>query len=237
MTFVPSILRRLLLVVGLFPSLAFPQPAAPVTEETVSVKFMLYSWQSALPELRYSPRNKTEALPDPFSTSAIHAYSGPATLNFYAANAKLSPDAPLPEPVATVTFPAGATRFTLLVARAAAGRYRIYAVPLDDDATPSPSIRLHNFTDLRLAIAYTDRNIAELAPGATSVIKPSGQAIVIRVAGQKDGRWRRLFNNVAELGPDGRKDIILAPEGTRPVSMYTIPPWPKSDTEPSPGSP
>ncbi len=204
----------------------------PVAEEPVAVKFMLYSWQSSLPALRYSPHDKTEPLPDPFCTSSIHAYAGPATLNFYSANVSFAPDAPKPEPLATVTFPRGATRFTLLVARAPGGRYRIYAVPLDDANTPAPSIRLHNFTDLNLAVAYADRNIAEISAGSTSVIKPTGQAMVIRVAGQKNGRWRRLFNNVAELGPDGRKDIILAPDGNRPISMYTIPPWPKERTAP-----
>lgn len=216
---------------------AFAQNAPavpPVPEEPVVVKFMLYSWQSSLPALRYSPRHKTEALPDPFSTSAVHTYTGPATLNFYPANASFAPNAPKPEPVATVTFSRDATRFTLLVARAPGGRYRIYAVPLDDANTPAPSVRLHNFSELKLAVAYADRNIAEILPGSTSVIKPSGQAIVIRVAGQKDGRWRRLFNNVAELGPDGRKDIIFAPEGNRSVSMYTIPPWPKQDTSAAP---
>lgn len=205
----------------------FAQPSAPAPEEPVSVKFMLYSWNSSTPSLRYSPRDKTDALPDPFSTSAVHAYTGAPTLHFYAENTNFAPDAPKPQPLATVTFPRGATRFTLLVARAPGGRYRIYPVPLDDVNTPAPSVRLHNFTETPLAVAYTDRNIAEIAPGATTVIQPTGQAIVIRVASQKDGRWRRLFNNVAELGPDGRKDIILAPEGTRPVSMFSIPPWPK----------
>lgn len=210
------------------------QGAAPAPEEPVSVKFILYSWQSALPELRYSVREKTEALPDPFSSSAVHTYSGPPALHFYAAGANLAADAAKPpQPLASVTFPRTATRFTLLVTRAPGGRYRIYPVPLDDVNTPAPSIRLHNFTDLRLAVAYSDRNIAEIPAGSASVITPTGQAIVIRVAGQKDGRWRRLFNNVAELGPDGRKDIILAPEGNRPVSMYTLPPWPK---EPDPAA-
>lgn len=212
------------------------QGAAPAPEEPVSVKFMLYSWQSSLPELRYSARAKTEALPDPFSSSAVHSYSGPPTLHFYAANANLAPDAPRPEPVATVTFPRGATRFTLLAARAPGGRYRIYAVPLDDANTPAPCIRLHNFTETPLAVAYAERDVTQIAPGAISVIKPTGQAIVIRVANQKDGRWRRLFNNVAELGPDGRKDIILAPEGDRPVSMYGLPPWPKDSAAPSPSA-
>jgi hypothetical protein len=228
-----SVLCPLFSILCLLPAAVFAQDASPAPGETVSVRFMLYSWQSSLPELRYSPRHKTEALPDPFSSSAVHTYSGPPVLNFYAANASFAPDAPKPKPVATVTFPQGATRFTLLAARAPGGGYRIYAVPLDDVNTPAPSIRLHNFTETPLAVAYTDRNIAEIAPGSTTVIKPSGQAIVIRVATQKDGRWRRLFNNVAELGPDGRKDIILAPEGNRPVSMYSLPPWPKEPAAPA----
>lgn len=230
------ILRHWALVLALsFAPGVFAQPSGPAPEEPVAVQFMLYSWHSSLPSLRFSPSEKTNALPDPFSTSAVHAYTGAPTLHFYPANTSFAPDAPKPEPLATVTFPRGATRFTLLVARAPGGRYRIYPVPLDDAGTPAPSIRLHNFTETPLAVAYTDNNIAEIAPGSTTVIKPTGQAIVIRVATQKDGRWRRLFNNVAELGPDGRRDIILAPEGTRPVSMFTIPPWPK-ETAPAGGN-
>ncbi len=210
------------------------QTAAASKEPEVSVEFILYSWQSTLPALRYSPRDTTEALTDPFSTTGIHRYAGPATLRFYSTSANLAPDAEPPPPVATVTFPAGASKFMLLAAPAGKNRYLIYAIPQDESSATPPYIRLHNFTKLDLAVGYNEKNVAQVPASSATLIKPEGQATVIRVAHYDNGKWRRLFNNVAELNSDGRQNIILAPDAQRAVTMYTIPEWPKPAAETAP---
>lgn len=202
-------------------------PASPPVEPIVSVQFILYAWQSGLPALRYSAKDTTEALPDPFSTSAVHTYTGPATLTFYSATARPTSDTAPPPPLATVTFPVGPRKFMLLAGRADAGRISIYAVPQDDTSIPTPYIRVHNFTQLTLAVGYNERDVAQVDPSSTVIIKPAGSATVIRVAQLQNGKWRRVFNNVAEVGRDGRQNIILAPAAARPVSLYTIPAWPQ----------
>jgi len=193
----------------------------------VSLEFSLFAWQADLPSLRYSPRNTVEPV-ESFTRSNTQTYAGPDTLNFYAANTKLPPaNGELPTPAATVTLPQGATRVTLITVTNGTGRYRMYAVPEDGDSLPENSIRLHNFTESRLAVAYDQDGVVQLPPVSSAVIKLAGQATVIRVAREENGQWRKLFNNVIELTADGRGNVVLAPSPGRPVSMYSLPAWPR----------
>jgi hypothetical protein len=197
-------------------------------DEAVSVEFMLYSWKCTLPELRYSSEHTTEALTDPFSATKVQQYTGTPTLAFYAANARLDPtDGEAPQPLATVTFQAGATKYVIIVARSPQGSYFMYAVPKDDSKAQTPYIRLYNFTINQLAVAYDDGQVVQIAPREDRVIHPRGNATVVRVARLEGERWRRGFNNVIELNDDARRSIILAADGKRAVSMFTLPPWPK----------
>lgn len=203
------------------------EDAAP--EPPVSVQFILFGWQSTVPELRYSAKDKTEAIGEPYGTTSVHTYVGPAKLSFYAASAKLSPDAPAPQPAATVTFPRTATRFILVTARAADGRYQMYAVPQDDAALQPPYIKFHNFTDLALAIRLGQQPVVQLDPRGTAVVKPDAKANIVLVAMLREDRWRKLFSNVIELNDDGHQNVIFAPGLGRPAALYILPPWPVSN--------
>ena len=215
------------LLIALPSAFAQGQPAQPV----VSVEFILYGWNTRLPSLRYTPRDVIPPLEEPHDVSAVQSYEGPATLNFYQASARLDrPDAPPPPPRASVTLPEGPTRFILVTARDGSDRYRIYAIPADGPDLAPSTLRLHNFTNTSIAVRYDENGLVELPAASTVTIRPQGRASVLRFAHYRDGKWRRLFSNVAELGPDGRRNIILAPSPTRPVSMYSLPLWPQKTT-------
>lgn len=206
-------------------------PAVPAGDD-VAVQFSLYAWHASTPALRYSPQAKVEAL-EPFMRSSVQTYAGPATLNFYAPSVQLSPDSPPPPPIATATFPRGATRVTLVTAPVGPRQYQMYAVAEDDASLTPPYIRLHNFTATRLLVAFDANSRVEVPPASTVIIRPEGTATVLRVAQMQNGKWRRLFNNVAELNDEGRKNIILAPAAGRPASLYSLPAWPRPLPEPS----
>jgi len=204
----------------------------PAKPQSVSLEFSLFAWQTDLPSLRYSPRNTIHPV-ESFTRSNAQIYVGPDTLNFYTANVKLpsAEGGEPPPPAATVKLPQGAPRVTLITVANGTARYRMYAVPEDGDTLPENSIRLHNFTESRLAVAYDDSGVVQLQPIGSAVIKLAGRATVIRVAIEENGQWRKLFNNVVELSVDGRGNVILAPSPGRPVSMYTLPPWPRKIPE------
>lgn len=210
---------------GLLPAQT-PAPAAP----SVNVQFSLCAWRTPTPELFFGERQKVEKL-EPFDRAQVQAYAGPATLSFFTKTPKPSPDKAPPAPNATVTFPPGATKFTLITTPAGGGNYQMFVVPEDDAGVAPPAIRLYNFSASRVLVVYDERSRVEIAPAASVVLKPQGAATVIHVAGWLDGKWRRLFNNVIELNPSGRQNVVLAPDENRPVSMFTLPAWP---LEPAP---
>jgi hypothetical protein len=224
--FLPLLL--LLLVLPCFVS-AQSTPAAPnPAEDKVTVQFGIYAWKGDLPPLCYGPRRTVEEV-EAHTRSSVQTYTGPALLNFTLVpqTAEPKPGSPPPPVVASVSLPRGVSRVTLLTARVRPDRYQIYTIPEDGDEFPSGSVRLHNVTPQRLMIVYNDNQRLELAPGAISLVKPIGDAMLIRVARFVNGRWRELFNNVATLNPDGRQNVLFIPgdQGSTGVSMYSLPPW------------
>lgn len=209
--------------------LAQPDSGAPAE---VSLQFRVLAWQTELPALRSASAIIAEPL-EASSVSAAFAYTGPALLRFYsgAAPAETFQSKP-PRALASVTLPQDASRVTLLTTSAGSGRYRMQALPEDGDLMPLGFLRLHNFTTLTLLVTYDGDRGVQIPPSDTAYIRPAGNATVIRVSRQEKGRWRKLFNNVVELNPDQRGNIILAAEPARPVTMYSLPPWPKTPSPP-----
>jgi len=208
-----------------------PSPAR-ATEADVSVQFSLFAWQGDVASLRFASKRTVEAVAS-FERSMALPYTGPATLDFFpAASKEAGPNGPPPSPAATATFPLGASKVTLITAPVGKGRYKMYAVSEDGENLPADSIRLHNFTSSPLLIAYNENETVELPPTRSVIIKPSGTAVVIRVARMENGKWRRLFNNVAELNEDRRQNVILTPNEHGAVRMITLPPWPGETNAP-----
>lgn len=203
------------------------QAQVPAAEKTVSLEFSLFAWRTDLPAMRYSPKDKVEPV-ESFMRSDAHSYTGPATLRLYPVGTKLPPaDGTEAAPLASVNLPEGATRVTLITVARGGGQFRMLAVPEDGDSLPERSIRIHNFTDTPLAVGFDENSVVQIPAAGSSIIKPKGEATVIRVAREEDGRWRKLFNNVVELTADGRGNVVLAPDAGRPVVMFSLPPWPR----------
>ncbi len=194
----------------------------------VSVEFSVLAWQSDVSTLRYSPENVV--LPLESSTrSPVHAYAGPATLRFYAPGVDIA--APSggkpPAAIASVTFPRGASRFTLLATSRGAGRYRLLALPEDGELLPAGFVQLHNFTDTRLRVTYDKDHAVQIPANESAYIRPAGHATVIHVFQEDKGVWKKRFNNVVELNGERRGNIILTAGDNRPIALLSLPAWPR----------
>lgn len=220
------LLHRSLAIALLGIGLAGLRAASPVPPPEVDVEFSLYAWQANLPGLRYSPEDSVKRL-EADTRSSVYHYSGPATLCFYDLKAKLSSNpVKRPYPLATVNFPAGATRFTLLTFPKRDGTHRMLALPENGDLLPRHCIELHNLTDHLLFVHYDKESGVQIPASGSALIRPGGNATVIDVSRSENGRWIRLFNNVIELPPETRGHAMLAQDAERPVFLLTLPPWP-----------
>jgi hypothetical protein len=215
-----------LLSCAILPCTLSAQTPPAATVPTVSLEFSLFAWEDEVAPLRFAPKREIEAI-EPFTRSNAQTYSGPAALSFFALSAKPAADGQPPPPAATVTLPQGASRVTLITVPANNGGYQMHAVAEDGDTLPSNSVRVHNFTTTTLLVVVADKQNFEIKPAGTVVVPLQNTAAVIRVAAMENGRWRKMFNNVVQLNEDGRQNIILAPNGGRPVRMFTLPPWPR----------
>ncbi len=224
--------RSLLTLATLLVSTLVTPLCALPGDDAVSLQFSIYAWNGDVAPLSYGPNRKVE-LVEAFTRSEIQDYSGPAVLNFTLFGSESpQPDSQKPKPVvASVTLPQGVSKITLLTARTAQGKYRIYAIPEDGDSLPEGSIKLHNVSPRNLMVVYNQNSRLELASGSSSVIEATGAAMLLRVAHFHNGRWRELFNNIATLNSDRRQNILLVPgESGNGVSMYTLPSWPVRTT-------
>lgn len=224
-----ALLRYLSLLLLTVPFIISAQPPASSgeKEDLVTIEFGLYAWKGDLPPLSYGYGKKVEAT-EAYTRSSIQAYTGPAQLNFTLAPQGSAPKAGAPPAptVASVALPKGVSRVTLLTARNGQGGFQIYTIAEDGDDFPAGSVRIYNVTPQRLLVAYNDSQRVELAPGSSAMIKPTGDAVLIRVARLVNDRWRELFNNVATLNHDGRQNVLLIPgDNNQGVGMYTLPPW------------
>jgi len=204
------------------------------TLNEVSVEFTLYAWKTDLPRLRYSETDITAPLAA-FMRSAQHTYTGPATLNFYSSRADLRVGAGKPpQSLASVTFPSGSSRFTLLTQPEGNGRYRMQALPENGDLLPLRFVQLHNFTDHLILVSYDKDSAAQIPPSGTAYIRPAGDVTVVEVSRVDGTKWRKLFNNVIELNPDKRGNVIFAADRSGQISLHSLPAWPRKAAEKAP---
>lgn len=200
--------------------------SAPAAEATVSVEFSVVAWQTDVSTLRYSTTAVVAPL-ESSSRSAVYAYAGPPTLRFYPLSTDLSsPTGKPPAAIGSVTFPPGATRFTLLAMSKGGGRYQLQALPEDGELLPTGFVRLHNFTGTKLRVTYDKDHAVQIPPAESAYIRPAGRATVIHVYQEDAGVWRKRFNNVVELNNERRGNIILAAAPNRPVALFNLPAWP-----------
>jgi hypothetical protein len=203
-----------------------PNPA----EDIVSIKFRIMAWEGDIPALAFG-HQQTVALTEVATRSDIQTYTGPSTLTFTLATAKIDPRKPAPA-VASIVVPKNTSKITLLTAPLGHGRYGMYGIPEDSAILPPNNVRLHNLTNDRLLIAYNAGDQMELAPGASAIAVSQGkEAMVVRVARQVDGRWRELFNNVVELNATGGSNVMFihGRQGAG-LGMYALPAWPVEKT-------
>jgi hypothetical protein len=204
--------------------------------EDVSVEFSLFAWKTDLPRLSYSSSPEIDIDQLESSTrSEVQHYSGPANLSFYLdgggsrfprrlqSGRSSSRSGKL---FSSVTFPPGATRFTVLVIKEDGNHYRMYPIAEDGELLPSQFIKLHNFTDYDLSITYNEGDGVQLASHSTAYIRLDQSAVVMYVSREEDGKWRRVFNSVVELNEQSRANVIFAAGEGRSVAIYTVPPWP-----------
>ncbi|HSI09706.1 MAG: hypothetical protein ACAH89_12255 [Rariglobus sp.] len=198
-------------------------------ENQVSVQFRLMAWgESDIPELHYG-RDKKIELTEANTRSLPQTYMGPATLNFTLApkiTEKPADNKPAPV-VASVTFPAGIKRATVLTAPNGQGRFGMYVIADDPASLPAKHARLHNLSRDRLLVGYNANERVELDPGTSALVTTSATALVIRVARTVNGQWRELFNNVIELDDTIGSNVLLmpGPQGAG-IGMFAIAGWP-----------
>jgi hypothetical protein len=212
-------------------------PNAPLDE--VSVEFSIMAWKRGIPRLEYTPSSEdsvetVEAL-EGSERSQVHHYTGAANVPFYlvghaprrTTRLQMSrKSASSKRLFASVSFPTGATRFTVLVL-GEDHQNRMYPIAENGDLLPPNFIRLHNFTDYNLAITYNEGDGVQIASQGTAYIRLDQTAVVIHVSCEEDGQWRRVSNNVIELNEQSRANLIFASGEGRSVQLYTLPPWPK----------
>ena len=212
---------------------------ARATEETtppvdgVSLQFRVMAWGGNIPALAYGRRQKIDVT-EINLRSAIHTYTGPATLTFTLHTNKTDDNKPAPV-VASVTFPKEAKKVTLLTMPTSGGRYAMYSIV--EDAMPPRHSRLHNLANEPLIVGYNANDRVELPPGGSVLVTAPGRAVVVRVARQINGRWRELFNNIVELSDTGSTNVLLSPgpQGGG-LGMFALAEWPAEPT-PSPEIP
>lgn len=221
--------RLIALGLGMAGALPGGMQAAPA-ENIVTVQFSIYAWKADVQSLSFGPGREVE-LVESLTRSKTYNYTGPALLQFTQAGPVATEPGQQPQPkpvIASTELPTGVSRITLLTAPVAKGRYQIYAIPEDGDTLPEGTIRLHNITKQKLLVVYDEKSRLELDAGQSTILRPAGDATLLRVAGFINGRWRELFNNVAVLGQDRRQNILLIPGASEQgVSMYTLPAWPR----------
>jgi hypothetical protein len=218
-------------------SVRLPAEAELITDaEDVSIEFSLLAWKTDLPRLSYSSSSefKIEAL-ESSTRSELQHYSGPADLSFhldaggsrFSSRLQTSRNSSSEGRVfSSVTFPPGATRFTVLVIKEDRNHYRMYPIAEDGELLPSQFIKLHNFTEYDLAITYNEGDGVQLASHSTAYIRLDQTAVVLYVAREEEGQWRRVFNSVVELNEQLRANVIFAAGDGRSVAIYKLPPWP-----------
>ncbi len=193
----------------------------------VSVDFRILAWKTNVPSLRYSTRGTIEAL-ESYSCSEPQHYTGPETLAFYSNKKRLSPQRIRMQEnaVASVAFPQGASRFTLLAIPKGRRSYHLYAVPENGELLPQRFVLLHNFTDYAIRIDYNQGDRVQIAAQDTAYIQLNQGATVVHVSFDDKGKWRKLFNNVVELNSESRANVFFTKSAERPVTMIPLPHWP-----------
>jgi hypothetical protein len=211
------------------------QPAAETAPPTdvVSLQFRLMAWGGDIPALAYGRRQKVDAT-EINLRSAIHSYTGPATLTFTIFTNKTDDKRPAPV-IASVTLPKDAKKVTILTMPTGGGRYAMYSI--SEDAMPPRHSRLHNLSNEPLVVGYNADERVELAPGGSVLVTAPGRAVVVRVARQINGRWRELFNNIVELSETGSTNVLLSPgpQGGG-LGMFAMAEWP-AEPPPPPETP
>lgn len=201
----------------------------------VSVDFRVLAWKTNLPDLRYDTSGTVEEL-SAFSVSQPSHYTGPESLNFYS-NKRQSNSPKMREKaktLATVTFPQGASCFTLLAIPNGRDNYRIYAIPENGELLPPRFVLLHNFTNYRIRIDYNLGDRVQIEPKENAYIQLNQGATVVHLSYFDQVKWRKLFNNVVELNDEFRANVIFTDSDERPVTLVAIPHWPNtSEVEPT----
>jgi len=235
---------RFLLLIALLATTRSLHAEPPAANE-VSVEFSLYAWNTDLPRLRYSETDVISPVTASMR-SAQHTYTGSATIYFYGPRADLrSGEGKPPRPLTSATFPPGSSRFTLLTQSEGVGRYRMHVIPENGDLLPLRFVQLHNFTEHRLFVSYDKDSAVQIPPSGTAYIRPAGDVTVIEVSRADGAKWRKLFNNVIELNPDKRGNVIFAADRSGQISIHSLPAWPRKlaekksedDTPPLPATP
>jgi hypothetical protein len=215
-------LRYLILpLVALAPITAFNQTVGP---SEVAVQFTVFS-RLRPTGLCYLPKSQSHPVALRFFTqnkSALYAYAGPRTLNFYneaewARYAELNAtthSAARPKPMAVASLPAGEKQLLLLFipipdAHVNELKFHVLAVPDDLERFPWGTLAVINVSG-RVFKGSFSRQVLDMPLGCSENVAAEG-ALDIHLVSQDDGQWIASGQHLITVTPNNRVRMILFP--------------------------